>query len=106
MSNLSKRDLAKYRNSNKWLLSGSYKPYNKEALLPVELELIQEINNLRKRLIANWDNNSKLLGLKVPEHRCYFPNCRGKVVVKFESGNYACKKHLKENPNSKYEIIN
>ena len=49
----------------------------------------------------NWDRRSKLIGLKVPEHRCYEPNCKGKVIVKFEIGNYACKKHFKENPNSK-----
>lgn len=91
---MTKQELARARNINKWLLSGSFKPYNTTALTAVEIDLINLINRTRKQLLEHWDKNTELLGFNVPAHRCYHPNCKNKVKYRYEeTGQYACKKH-------------
>ena len=55
---------------------------------------INEINLLRKVLIDSFDENSRNLGLKVPEHRCWFSPCKCKAKYRVGNTNlYLCKKH-------------
>lgn len=100
---MTKQELARARNTNKWLLTGSYKPYNTEALTSIELDLIDLINRSREQLLEYWDENSRLLGLNVPEHKCYYPNCKNKAKYLFDNNNYSCKTHLEGNIN--YKLI-
>ena len=64
-----------------------------------EKEILKEMGNLQKRLLESFNENSKLLGFNVAEHRCW---C-GKVAK--HKANYetfhedgkglVCKKHIK-----------
>ena len=97
---MTKQELTRIRNPIKWRLSGYTFPNNKEVLTQEEILIISEMRLLHKRLMNNWDENSKELGLKVPEHKCYMHNCRNKVIAVDERFNfYTCKKHKDNDEN-------
>ena len=88
-----KQDLAIKRNWLKLRVMGSFIDNNCTTLQ--EKTIINEINLLRKVLIDSFDENSRNLGLNVPEHRCYFGSCRCKAKYRVGNTNlYLCKKHL------------
>jgi hypothetical protein len=68
---LSKQQLAQKRNWLKYQLSGIKLVYQEESVTPEELQILNEINLCIKTLLKDFDNNSKLLGLKIPETRCF-----------------------------------
>ena len=65
-----------------------------------EKEILKDMSNLQKRLLESFNENSKLLGFNIAEHRCW---C-GKVAIHkpdyevyHENGNgLVCKKHIKK----------
>lgn len=70
-------------------------------LLQEEKDIINQIFNLRQQLVDNFDKNSKQLGLKVPEYRCWCGK-EGKYpvtceILKSQGVTYTCKKHRDEN---------
>lgn len=60
---MEKKELAKWRNSNKWMLSSVVKPIKPESLTQEEINILNEIKYLHKELMDNWDDNSIKLGL-------------------------------------------
>jgi len=94
-----KQKLAQNRNYFKYILSGIQKPINFDALTEFETEEWATILNIKDELLDKFDNNSKILGLNVPEHRCYFSPCRNKVKYSGELYGekvWFCKKHFNE----------
>jgi hypothetical protein len=63
MSNTVKQLLAKKRNWLKFRLKGQVFYINKSILTIDEAQRLEEINNLIRDFIGDFDNNSKLLGL-------------------------------------------
>jgi len=92
------QELARARNYFKLRLLGAYTPIPQEFLTQEESILLKELMSVKKALIDNLDKNSRKLGLKIPEHRCYF-NCRNKAKFKGNVAGkdvYFCKKHFEE----------
>lgn len=89
-----KQKLQKDRAWFKYVIAGLAKPINLDSLTEHEQYLWKQLLINREILLNNFDDNSNLKGLKVPEHRCW---C-GKEG-KYKSHNYlhegfVCKKHI------------
>jgi hypothetical protein len=91
-NNLTKQQLAQKRNYFKYVLTGMLKPVDINCLGPAELSAWNEIQLIKKHVLDQFDWNSKQLGLKVPEHRCWCGK-EGKYNSA-KAGKYVCKKHL------------
>ena len=88
----SKQSLAQKGNWLKYRLMGSYISIPEATFLTEEERIsVNAINNLRAQLIAHFDNCSKELGLKVPDHKCWCGR-EGKYNSTI-NGKYVCKKH-------------
>jgi len=99
MAHSEKQKLQKTRSWFKFQLTGMLKPVNTKYLTATEQDLWREIIEKRKTLLDIHDENSRILGLKVPEYRCFICN-KGvdedyKVTKDGETYNL-CKKHFKE----------
>lgn len=88
----SKQNLQKNRAWFKFVISGLPRPIDMNSLTDWEKETWNQIKALSKLLIDEFDNNSKELGLKVPEHKCWCGR-EGKYNSTI-NGEYVCKKHL------------
>lgn len=96
-----KQKLQQGRAYFKFILTGLVKPLiSSVQITKEERELWEEIIAVRNKLLDMCDENSRTLGLNVPEHRCYVYGCynKAKYEVKDIFGDpvYACKKHYKE----------
>ena len=89
---MTKQQLAQKRNYFKYILTGLIKPVDASCLGPAELSAWNEIQLIRRGILDQFDWNSKQLGLKVPEHKCWCGK-EGKYNS-IEAGKYVCKKHL------------
>ena len=69
MSN--KQELQRNRSYFKFVVVGLNKPIHTESLTSDELYNWQLILEARDRIIALFENNSRSLGLNVPEHKCW-----------------------------------
>ena len=99
-----KQKLARRRNWFKLEILGIH--FSKYGLTTTEEEdkLIEQISELRNQLIRQFDENSKKLGLKVPEHRCWcgkegkYPTTLPYIDSICErTVTHLCKKHRDEN---------
>ena len=92
------RQRAQQRNWFKLRVCGSY--INPTIATQKELELVDKINQLRKELISNFDEEGRKLGFIIPNVKCYDLRCKGKVIGTVILDNYGpinvCKKHKKE----------
>lgn len=98
MSHTKKQKLQKGRAYFKFVLAGLFKPIDLKQLTNEELEAWKLILNTREHLLAIHDANSKILGLKIPEHRCW---CRkeGKYKPEYDYVGLVCKKHIRMGTN-------
>jgi hypothetical protein len=97
MENVNKKELAKWRNSNKWLLSGMCKHIKLEYLTDEEKTLLNTIYSIHKALMEEWDDNSIKLGLTV-RPKCWCGKI-GKYIAKYEmlhKDKLVCKKHIEQ----------
>jgi hypothetical protein len=95
---MTKQGLAQKRNYFKFVLSGMIKPVDITVLTPYEIGRFNTIKEAIKDLIDNFDNNSRLNGLNVPEHKCWCgkeAKYTKDYVGKGENATWVCKKHLK-----------
>ena len=92
------RQRAQKRNWFKFRLEGSF--LRCDVVTAQEKEILDAIDTLKTALIRGFDNNSRSLGLIVPNIRCYVRGCKCKVVDTMDIRNYGvvnvCKKHKKE----------
>lgn len=80
----------------KFVLAGIPKPIKQESLTSIEKLLWKELLSIRTVLLNQYDNNSRLKGLNVPEHKC-FCGKEGKYSVETDYfTGFMCKKHFKE----------
>ena len=94
---MSKLQLAQKRNYFKYVLSGMNKPIDLTVLTPYEIGRFNTIKEAIKDLIDNFDNNSRLNGLNVPEHKCWCgkeAKYTKDYVEKGQNSTWVCKKHL------------
>lgn len=94
-----KQELARARNFMRFRLTGFVLGVNPGHVTWEESQLIHDFERARMDLLDNFNKNSRELGLKVPEHRCYYYSCRNKA--KFEGELHGeefhfCKKHYQE----------
>lgn len=83
----------------KFFLTGLPKPINTKSLTGPEQFGLRQILNQRDALLKEFDKNSKELGLRVPEHRCYNDGCRNKPINEVSYNGetvWFCKKHFIE----------
>lgn len=85
---MNKQELAQKINYFKFTLLGLPKPISIESLTNEETAKWLVIKETAKSLVDSFDSNSKLLGLKVPEHRCWCGK-EGKYIPEY---NYLPKK--------------
>lgn len=96
---MTKRQLAQKRNYFKYVLSGIPKPIDFNALSEEEVRLWTLILNTRSILLESFEAQSSILGLRIPEHKCW---CGKEAkytldsVVRDESATWVCKKHKEE----------
>lgn len=76
----------------KFVLTGLSKPIKKEFLTKEEQKSWNKILDLRKDLLEIHDENSKEMGLKIPEHRCFA--CNKPAEREMEDG-WLCDLHYK-----------
>ena len=97
------RQQAQNRNWAKARILGSY--VRPTLLTKEETEIIDKIEELKKKLIENWDENSYILsGKPIPKFKCHFcgkrTNVDRKIVSLFPRGSnqsiQVCKKHREE----------
>lgn len=95
---MTKLQLAQKRNYFKFVLHGMYRFIDNDALTEWELEEWATILNIRDELLEKFDNNSRLVGLKVPEHKCWCGKEAKNLVAAHEDGFelWTCNKHKKE----------
>lgn len=95
---LSKLKLAQKRNYFKFIISGMLKPIDLDCLTKGELEMWNNISSQVNLLKQGFDNNSRQLGLNVPEHRCWCGK-PAKLQVDYYGNGYLvwlCNKHEKQ----------
>ncbi len=93
---MEKIKLAQKRNYFKFVLSGIPKPIDFNALTEWEQEKWATILNIRNELLDKFENNSRIFGLKVPEHRCWCGKV-GKYKPEYDYyEGLVCKKHIKD----------
>jgi hypothetical protein len=93
-----KQKLQKDRAYFKYVLSGIPKPIKEESLTQEEQILWQSLLLKRNSLLTNFENNSRELGLRVPEHRCWCGKAAKIEVLGvdyYENGSkdWVCNKH-------------
>ena len=94
---MTKLQLAQKRNYFKFVLTGMFRQIDLEVLTDAEIIMWSQLQQLRHNLIDNFDNNSKLKGLNVPEHKCWCGKAAKYTldhVEKGEESRWVCKKHL------------
>lgn len=100
---MNKQELARKRNWFKHQMVSYVYLVDMNALHPTERILWKKFQEIRKDLLNEFDCNSRLLGLNVPKHKCFYPDCRNKVIAEEISPifgtSYVCKKHYGENKN-------
>lgn len=93
-----KQKLQKDRSYFKYVLAGIPKPVQYRSLTITEIKAFEEILRLRKKLLSNFDSNSRLLGLKVPAYRCWCGKEGKYEPVDYPEGFTdcikVCKKHI------------
>jgi hypothetical protein len=99
MAHSEKQNLQKARAWFKFVLTGIPKPINTKYLTTTEQDMWKQVLELRTSLLNIHEENSRVLGLNVPEFRCDFCN-KGvkenyKLTIDGETYNL-CKKHFKE----------
>lgn len=97
---MTKQQLAQKRNYFKFVLTGMFRKLDLSALTEWEQEEWATIFNIRDELMDKFEGNSRLMGLNIPEHRCWCGK-EGKYDIP-ENYPYKttaqkfCKKHFKE----------
>ena len=95
---MTKLQLAQKRNYFKFVLSGMFRLIDNDVLTEWEQEEWSTIFNIRDELMDKFDENSKLMGLNVPEHKCWCGKPAKYTLDHVEKGKeskWVCKKHLK-----------
>jgi len=90
---MNKQELARKRNYFKFVLAGMHKPVDLTVLTEEETSLYLQIRDIRKKLMNNFEHNSRHKGLNVPKHRCW---CGKEGKYKSKDDYYigfVCKKH-------------
>lgn len=101
-----KQKLQKGRAYFKYVLVGINKPIDLTTLSEYEQEEWATILNIKDNLLDTFDKESRLLGLNVPEHKCWCGK-PAKYLVKGEEGTtenpeiWYCKRH-KNDPRGIY----
>jgi len=93
---MTKLQLAQKRNYFKFVLVGLFKPIDNDVLTEWELEEWATILNIRDELLEKFDENSRELGLKVPEHRCWCGKEAKSIWLRGDKEIWVCNKHKKE----------
>lgn len=94
-----KQQLQKDRAYFKFVLHGLPKPLQYRSLTLEEKDAWETILTVRKELISSFNSRSRVLGLKVPEYRCWCGK-EGKYEPVgypeyfFENHTKVCKKHI------------
>ena len=88
-----KQRLQRDRAYFKFVLTGLSKPIQTRSLTEEETISWNTILNLRSELIAAHDRNSRQLGLKVPEHRCWCGKEAKTQIEEFRASSWVCNKH-------------
>lgn len=90
-----KQKLQKDRAYFKYVLTGIPKPVGLNSLSEYEQEKWATILNIRDNLINTFDKESRLLGLNVPEHRCWCKKPAKMQVDYYNNGElvWVCNKH-------------
>lgn len=110
---LTKPQIAQKRNYMLFRLTGmNFGQFAKEKVLnPSEVEIFEQMEKLRRRLMDNWDGNSAAIGLIIRPHKC---SCCGKrsdkayyIKDKHDEERYMlfCKKHALSYANDNYELM-
>ena len=68
---MEKQKLAQKRNYFKYVLHGIFKPIDLECLTEWELEEWATILDIKDDILSKFDNNSRVMGLNVPEFKCW-----------------------------------
>ena len=89
---MTKKELAQKRNYFKFVLMGSYRNIDLAALTEVERQMWKEIDNLRTKLLSEFDERSKEKGLSV-KNKCWCGKRR-----KTKCGEQHCKEDLSNIP--------
>lgn len=90
-----KQKLQKERAWFKFIITGMSKPVNIDYLTPYEEQYWKQILDIRKKLLFHFDSGSRLMGLNVPEHKCW---CGRKAKYQqshpvYTDIEWVCKKH-------------
>ena len=95
VSNLTKQQLAQKRNYFKFVLTGLRKPINPSSLTEEELNQWHDLLKIRGKLLDNFDNASRILGLNVPEHKCWCGKAAKQQADYYDNGElvWVCNKH-------------
>ena len=88
-----KQKLQKGRAFFKFVLTGLDKHIDISSLSEYEQEEWSTILNIKDNLLDTFDKESRLLGLNVPEHRCW---CGKEAKFFIGNNRWSCKKHLNE----------
>ena len=92
---MDKQWLARKRNWFKYILTGMVKPINASTLTEEELNLWYGLLKIRGKLLDNFDESSREMGLKVPKNRCWCGK-EGKYTPEYDYyKGLVCKKHIK-----------
>ena len=91
----SKQKLQRDRAYFKFIVSGLVKPIPLNNLTSDEKANWQIIIDARQRILDLYDDNSKQLGLNIPEHRCWCGKAAKIEVDYYGTGEYqwVCNKH-------------
>lgn len=93
---ITKQQLAQKRNYFKFYLSGLHRPIDLSILTAEERIKFARLNFLIKSLKDEFNINSHIKGLNVPEHKCWDLGCKNKVIDLYkDTSEYTCKKHSK-----------
>tara|TARA_R110000772_G_C13232569_1_gene432911 strand:+ start:664 stop:975 length:312 start_codon:yes stop_codon:yes gene_type:complete len=94
-----KQKLQKARAYFKFILAGLPKPVSTKYLTATEQDTWKQIIELRNTLLSIHDENSRILGLNVPEFKCFIcnkPTIEDYKITKDGMTYNLCKKHFKE----------
>ena len=90
-----KQKLQQHRSWFKFRIIGAYTPISSEFLTSDELANMNLILEARNRILACFDENSRSLGLNVPEHKCWCGKPAKVEIDYYGNGNvmWVCNKH-------------
>lgn len=91
---ITKQKLAQKRNYFKFVLTGMTKPIDFNVLTEWEQEEYSTILNIKDDLIEKFDNNSRKMGLTVPDKCWCGKSAKYKPIGYPDYINKVCKKHI------------